>query len=84
MNSRPIKIFQESQAQALLTGAISINEQMIQRAVDILAIKVSKTFAGGTHISDFSFEDGFLGNRPRKVLRWSRHLASMPTSGAGG
>jgi len=53
-----IKIFQESQAQALLMGASSIDEKMIQRAVDILAIKVPKTFAGGTHISDFSFKDG--------------------------
>ena len=34
-------------------------KRWVQRAVEILAIKVPKTFAGGTHISDFSFgEDG--------------------------
>ena len=45
--------------QALLNGERCITEKMVQRAVEILAIKVPKTFAGGTHISDFSFgEDG--------------------------
>ena len=54
-----VKIFREAQVQALLTGEECISERMIQRAVEILAIKVPKTFAGGTHISDFSFgEDG--------------------------
>lgn len=49
------KIFQESQAQALLQGRSCIDAKTIQRAIDILAISVPKTFAGGTHISDFSF-----------------------------
>ena len=54
-----VKIFREAQVQALLNGDGCISERMIQRAVEILAIKVPKTFAGGTHISDFSFgEDG--------------------------
>ena len=52
-----MKIFREAQVQALLNGEGCISERMIQRAVDILAIKVPKTFAGGTHISDFSFEE---------------------------
>lgn len=47
-------IFQEAQAQALLQGRSFIDAKMIQRAIDILTIKVPKTFAGGTHISDFS------------------------------
>ena len=50
-----VKIFQESQAQALLQGRSAIDVKAIQRAIDILAIKVPKTFSGGTHISDFSF-----------------------------
>ncbi len=50
-----VKIFMESQAQALLQGRSCIDAKTIQRAIDVLAIKVPKTFAGGTHISDFSF-----------------------------
>ena len=50
-----IKIFQESQVQALLQGRNCIDAKTIQNAIDILAIKVPKTFAGGTHISDFFF-----------------------------
>jgi len=48
-----IKIFAEAQAQALLMGYSCINEKVIQRAVDLLAIKVPRTYAAGTHISDF-------------------------------
>lgn len=48
-----IKIFQESQVQALLMGRSTIDEKTMQRAIDILAIKVPKTYAGGTHLSDF-------------------------------
>lgn len=50
------KIFMESQVQALLTGSSCINEKMIQRAVDILAIQIPKFFSGGTSISAFRFE----------------------------
>lgn len=49
-----MKIFQETQAQALLRGCSSIDEKMMQRAIDILAIRVPKTFSSGTYISDFS------------------------------
>lgn len=48
-----IKIFGESQAQALIQGRSCIDEKVIQRAVDLLAIKVPRTHAAGTHISDF-------------------------------
>ncbi len=48
-----IKIFAESQAQALLTGRNCIDEKVIQRAVELLAIKVLRTYAAGIHISDF-------------------------------
>ena len=47
------KIFQETQAQVLLQGQSQINEKIMQRAIDILAIKVPKTYSGGTYISDF-------------------------------
>jgi hypothetical protein len=50
-----IKIFTESQAQCLLCGQRCIDEKIIQRAVDTLAIKVPKTYAGGTYISDFDY-----------------------------
>lgn len=48
-----IKIFAEAQAQCLLIGQSCIDAKTIQRAVDILAIKVPKTYSGGTYISDF-------------------------------
>lgn len=48
-----IKIFSEAQAQALLQGRSCIDEKVIQRAVELLAIKVPRTYAAGTHISDF-------------------------------
>ena len=48
-----IKIFAESQAQALLTGRSCIDEKVIQRAVELMAIKVPRTYAAGTYISDF-------------------------------
>lgn len=48
-----IKIFAESQAQALLQGRSCVDEKVIQRAVELLAIKVPRTYAAGTHISDF-------------------------------
>lgn len=48
-----IKIFAEAQAQALLTGRSCIDEKVIQRAVELLTIKVPRTYAAGTHISDF-------------------------------
>ena len=48
-----IKIFAEAQAQALLTGRSCIDEQTIKRAVEMLAIKVPRTYASGTRISDF-------------------------------
>lgn len=50
-----VKIFQESQAQALLQGRSCVDAKVMQKAIDILAIKVPQTFFGGTHISDFSF-----------------------------
>lgn len=48
-----IKIFGESQVQALLQGHSCIDEKVIQRAVEMLAIKVPRTYASGTYISDF-------------------------------
>lgn len=48
-----VKIFQESQAQALLQGAACINAAIMQNTLNLLAIKVPHTFSGGTHISDF-------------------------------
>lgn len=48
-----IKIFGESQVQALLQGHSCIDEKVIQRAVEMLAIKVPRIYASGTHISDF-------------------------------
>jgi len=51
-----VKIFQESQAQALLLGQNHMDERIMQRAIDMLAIKVPKSYSGGTYISDFEIE----------------------------
>lgn len=59
-----IKIFQESQAQALLMGKARIDERVMQRAIDILAIKVPKTYSGGTYISDFEVSDSETNDAP--------------------
>ena len=52
-----VKIFQETQAQALLLGQARMDERVMQRAIDILAIKVPKTYSGGTYLSDFDVGD---------------------------
>lgn len=57
-----VKIFQESQAQALLQRVTCIDEKIMQRAIDILAIKVPQTFSGGTYISDFGVAEIDLEN----------------------
>lgn len=49
-----VKIFQEAQAQAMLSGSEIINAESIQAAVDYLAIQVPKTFKKGSYISDFT------------------------------
>ena len=53
-----VKIFQESQVQALLTGRSCIDAKVVQQAIDILAIKVPKTYSGGTYLSDFELVSG--------------------------
>lgn len=47
-----VKIFQESQVQALLQGRSYVDAKVMQKAIDLLAIKVPRTFSGGTHLSD--------------------------------
>ena len=51
-----IKIFQETQAQVLLRGESTISERTMQRAIDILTLRVPKTYTGGTSLSDFEVE----------------------------
>lgn len=67
-----IKIFQESQVQALLYGQKHIDERNMQRAIDVLAIKVPKTYAGGIYISDFEMEcadnEIYLPETPAKQM----------------
>lgn len=49
-----VKIFQESQNMALMNGSPCIGAKIIQQTVDMLAIKVPKTYTGGTSISSFA------------------------------
>lgn len=70
-----IKIFAESQAQALLQGRSCINEKVIQQAVKLLAIKVPRTYAAGTHISDFEIGEA-TPEPPQEQEEVSRQYAN--------
>ena len=41
-----------------------MDERVMQRAIDILAIKVPKTYSGGTYLSDFDVEDAESNDVP--------------------
>lgn len=45
-------------------GQARIDERVMQRAIDILAIKVPKTYSGGTYISDFEVSDSETNDAP--------------------
>lgn len=76
-----LKIFQESQAQAMLQGRSCIDGKTMQKAIDLLAIKVPKTFSGGTHISDFDFAPDAASEEPADPLAISS-LSEIPTGEA--
>lgn len=59
-----LKIFRETQSLALIQGSANISEPLIRETVQTLAIKVPKTYSGGTHISDF---EGLPGSVPEVV-----------------
>ena len=53
-----MKIFQESQAQAILSGKEKITYESIKQAVSYLGIEVPKVYSrGGTSISDFTVSE---------------------------
>lgn len=53
-----IKIFMESQTQAVLSGKEKISYEVIKQAVMVLGIEVPKVYVhGGTSISDFSVQE---------------------------
>lgn len=53
-----VKIFQESQAQAILSGKEKITYESIKQAVSYLGIEVPKVYSrGGTSISDFTVSE---------------------------
>lgn len=70
-----IKIFSESQAQALLQGCACIDEKVIQRTVETLAIKVPRTYTAGTHISDFEI-GGQVPEPPPELEELPRQYAN--------
>ena len=52
-----VKIFQEAQTQAILSGKEKITYETIKQAVSVLGIEVPKVYSrGGTSISDFTVE----------------------------
>ena len=57
-----VKIFQEAQVKALMAGRSCIDEKIVQQTVDTLAIRVPKTYSGGTYLSDFD-----IASSPRKA-----------------
>lgn len=53
-----VKIFQEAQVQAILSGKEKLTYEAIRSAVDLLRIEVPKCFSrGGTSISDFEVQE---------------------------
>lgn len=53
-----VKIFMESQAQAILSGTEKLTYEVIKQAVTTLGIDVPKVYArGGTSISDFTVQE---------------------------
>lgn len=53
-----VKIFQEAQAQAILSGKEKLSYEVIKQAVILLGIEVPRVYSrGGTSISDFSVEE---------------------------
>lgn len=76
-----VKIFQESQVQALLQGRNCIDGKTMQKAIDLLAIKVPKTFSGGTHISDFDFASDAAPEESADLLAISS-LSEIPAGEA--
>lgn len=53
-----VKIFQEAQAQAILSGKEKITYEVIKQAVMYLGIEVPKVYSrGGTSISDFTVQE---------------------------
>ena len=76
-----VKIFQESQVQTLLQGRNCIDGKTMQKAIDLLAIKVPKTFSGGTHISDFDFAPDAAPEESADPLAISS-LSEIPTGEA--
>lgn len=49
-----VRILQEAQVQAILTGSETLDSEMIKLAVERLGISVPRTYASGTYISDFT------------------------------
>ena len=82
-----IKIFQEAQAQSILSGRELLDESAVQTAVDYLAIQTPKTFMKGSYISDFAvaaataypeYEVADYGDGPGKVPPQTPRLYANP------
>lgn len=64
-----VRIFQESQVQVLLSGQSHMTEKLVQKAVDILAIKLPKTYSGGTFLSDFEVSEEIQTVETKETIR---------------
>ncbi len=70
-----VKIFQEAQVKALMAGRSCIDEKIVQQTVDTLAIRVPKTYSGGTYLSDFD-----IASTPQAPVASSPEPATVPTN----
>ena len=68
-----VKIFQEAQVKALMAGRSCIDEKIVQQTVDTLAIRVPKTYSGGTYLSDFD-----IASKPRAPVASTPEPATVP------
>lgn len=67
-----IKIFQETQIHALMSGKEKIDTKVMQETIDMLAIKPPKVYVGGVSISDVeiqSFEESKMEKVPRQFAK---------------
>ena len=59
-----VKIFQEAQVQAILTGKEKLSYEVLKQAVMCLGIEVPKTYGwSGTSISDFTVQEVTVDNK---------------------
>lgn len=76
-----VKLFEEAQVQAILSGTETLSYACFRQAADYLGMEVPKVFGrGGTSISDFSVEEVEMEELSGSMEETGNHM-ELPTSG---